>query len=319
MQLAAQGVHYPSLRPGHWKEMPAHHKVAQAVARRSIVDRIRLARYRRWLAESRSWARVTVLSAEPVYRHIVGDVTPGGMTAWLAAHRAYLARLGEWLAGFEVQPVVYFRQPDELAVSLYKEHVVRRLLPARERSLEAFLAFTAHYYQYSSHVDALRDVLGAVTVRDYAEAARAGLHADFAALVGATSLPSPARTAVRRSPGNRAILWLARGSQGHTRRDHYRRVLFALRMGNEVPFAEPGPTTLWPNRAAFGHFVERHQSSWDLPFIRLPTARDVPPATWTEGDQAAADQAFLVWETQNLQLLRHRESLGLAFYAPDPG
>ena len=40
VQLAAQGILYPSLRPGLWKEMEAHHKVAQAVARFSIIDRI---------------------------------------------------------------------------------------------------------------------------------------------------------------------------------------------------------------------------------------------------------------------------------------
>ena len=114
------------------------------------------------------------------------------MTGWFTAHRNYLRRLAAWLAGFDVRSVVYFRQPEDLAISLYKEHVVRRLLAGDELHFASFLAMTAPYYEYSRHVDALRDALGDVVVRDYAAAHRIGLQADFAALVGARQ-PAAAR------------------------------------------------------------------------------------------------------------------------------
>ena len=118
VELAAQGILYPSLRPGLWNEREAHHKVAQAVLRSSLIDRVRLRRYRRWIDQAQAWARLTVLSAEPIYRHTVGDVTPGDMSAWFTAHRNYLRRLAAWLAGFDVRSVVYFRQPEDLAISM---------------------------------------------------------------------------------------------------------------------------------------------------------------------------------------------------------
>ena len=117
--LAAQGILYPSLRPGLWKEMAGHHKVAQAIARFSVIDRVRLRRYRAWIDQARTRFRVTVLSAEPIYRHIVGKAAPGDTQGWFLAHRAYLRRLAEWLDGLRVQPVVYFRRSDEFAASVY--------------------------------------------------------------------------------------------------------------------------------------------------------------------------------------------------------
>ncbi len=317
-ELAAQGILYPSLRPGLWKEKEAHHKVVQAVARHSIIDRVRLRRYRRWLDEAQAWARLTVLSAEPVYRHVIGDVAPGDLSAWFTAHRNYLERLAAWLTGFDVRPVVYFRPPEVLAISMYKEHVVRRLLRGGERHLASFISMTAHYYEYSRHIAALRDAFGDVVVRDYVAAGRVGLQADFAALIGATGLPPPAHAAVRTSPGNRATLWLAGQPEGLSRRDHVRRVLFALRVAYDGPFAEAGPTTLWPDRATFERFVDQHRAAWDLPFLSSPVWPDVAPTSWTPDDARAADEAFRDWETRNLGLLRKREARGLAFYEPDP-
>jgi hypothetical protein len=315
-QLAAQGILYPSLRPGLWKEMAAHHKLAQAIARFSIIDRVRLRWYRAWIDRAR--LRVTVLSAEPIYRHIVGKVAPGDTQGWFQAHSAYLRRLAEWLDGFQVRPVVYFRQPDEFAASVYKEHIVRRLLSGSERDFKTFVAGTAHYYDYSDHIDALRDAFGRVVVRDYDVARRRGLQADFAALLGAKDLPPPAHTAVRNSPGNKATLWLAAQPEGRSRREHYRRVLFAVRAAREEPFSEPEPTTLWADRPTFENFVARHRAAWDLPFLAMPAWRDLPPTLWTADDQAQAEAAFRDWEARNLVLLRQREARNLAFYAPDP-
>jgi len=317
-ELASQGILYPSLRPGLWKEMAGHHKVAQAVARFSIVDRARLRRYRIWIDRAQAWAKVTVLSAEPIYRHVVGDVTPGDLPGWFTAHCNYLRRLAVWLAGFDVRPLVYFRQPDQLAVSLYKEYIVRRLLSGRERRFEMFLAATAMYYEYSRHVDALRDSFGSIVVRDYAAARRVGLQADFAALVGAGHLPPPIHSAVRSSPGNRATLWLAAQPDDRSRRDHLRRVLFALRGALDGPLSEAEPTSLWPDRATFERFVERHRAAWDLPFLAVPIWRDLPPTVWTPDDHAAAEDAFRDWVACNLGLLRRREARKLSFFEPDP-
>ena len=316
-ELAAQGILYPSLRPGLWKERESHHKVAQALARYSVIDRFRLGRYRRWIDRSRP--RVTILSAEPIYRHVVGKAEPRDLDEWFSAHRRYLRRLATWLSGFDVQPLVYFRPPDDFAVSLYKEHVVRRLLRGNDRGFEGFLAMSAPFYEYCRHQATLAEVFGTVVARDYADACRHGLLADFTALVGARDLPPPSRAEVRCSPGNRATLWLARQPERGTRRSHVRRVLFALRAGREGPFGEREPTTLWPDRASFERFVERHRSAWDLRFLPAPAWNGLPSATWTADDHAAAESAFRAWEASNIDLLRRREARGLAFYEPDPG
>ena len=316
--LAAQGILYPSLRPGLWKEMAGHHKVAQAIARFSVIDRVRLRRYRAWIDQARTRFRVTVLSAEPIYRHVVGKVTPGDTQGWFLAHRAYLRRLAEWLDGLRVQPVVYFRQPDEFAASVYKEHIVRRLLTGSERDFKTFVTATAQYYDYSDHIDALRDAFGCVVVRDYDAARRRGLQADFAAQLGAKDLPPPVHAAVRNSPGNKATLWLAAQPEGRSRRDYFRRVLFAVRAARDEPFSEPEPTTLWADTTTFSNFVARHRTSWDLPFLSMPVWRDLPPTLWAADDQAKAEVAFRDWEARNLDLLRKREARDLAFYEPDP-
>ena|GEM_PF-4420966 len=316
--LAAQGILYPSLRPGRWREMDAHHKVAQALARHNLLDRVRLGRYARYLQEQRTTARLTVLSAESIFRHVLGKPGQDDLPAWFAAHRSYLRRLSQWLDGFEVRPLVYLREPSELAISMFKEHVVRRLLAPGQRDLGSFLAMSAHYYEYSSHVAALRDVFGTVDVRDYADAQRRGLQAEFARHIGAENLPAPAHDDVRRSPSNRATLWLAAQPRQRSR-DHYRRVLFAVRTGNGGPFDEDEPTTLWPDATVFERFVERHGASWDQSFLPAPNWPGLRPAAWSRDDHAAADAAFADWQRRNLETLRKREARGLAFYAPDPG
>ena len=234
--------------------------MAQAIARFSVIDRVRLRRYRAWIDQARTRFRVTVLSAEPIYRHVVGKVTPGDTQGWFLAHRAYLRRLAEWLDGLRVQPVVYFRRSDEFAASVYKEHVVRRLLTGSERDFKTFVTATAQYYDYSDHIDALRDAFGCVVVRDYDAARRRGLQADFAAQLGAKDLPPPVHAAVRNSPGNKATLWLAAQPEGRSRRDYFRRVLFAVRAARDEPFSEPEPTTLWADTTTFSNFVARHRT-----------------------------------------------------------
>jgi hypothetical protein len=316
--LSKQGIHYPSLRPGLWKEMDGHHKVAQALARFSVIDRFKLGRFRQSITAPICNARTVVLSAEPIYRHILGDAGSGDLSTWFAAHRRYLDRLAVWLTDFNVRPIVYFRQPEDLAVSLFKEHVVRRLLPSGDPSFSGFLDATAHYYSYADHVAALADTFGDVTVRDYAAAHGHGLQADFAALIGAAGLPAPARVDVRQSQGNRATLWLAAQPARLSRRDHVRRVLFSLRVGPDGPFHTAGPTTLWPDRATFESFVGRHHAAWALPFIRVPSWPDLPTTTWASADHARAEAEFREWESRHMDLLRLREARKLGFFEPDP-
>ena len=82
------------------------------------------------------------------------------MTGGFTAHCNDRRRLAAWLAGFDVRSVVYFRQPEDLAISMYKEHVVRRLLVVDKRHFASFISMTAPYYEYSRHVDALREDAG---------------------------------------------------------------------------------------------------------------------------------------------------------------
>ena len=64
--------------------------------------------------------------------------------------------------------------------------------------------------------------------------------------------------------------------------------------------------------------MERHRAAWELPFLSLPAWCDVPAATWTAADHAAAETAFRDWQARNLDLLQRREANKLTFYDPDP-
>ena len=317
-ELAERGLLYPDTRAGFWKSTAGHHPLAHALARDSLKDRARREVYRRWLARSTRGMRAAIISAEPIYRHALGPAAHNRPEEWFASHIAYLQRLAHWARGFRIRPVVYFRQPEDLAVSLYKEHVVRRGSRSARNRLPEFASGLSSVFAYPEHIAVLEGTLGPTEVRDYTAARRVGLETDFLNFVGVSGLPAPARASVRTSPGNRATLWLSGLPADLSRRDHTRRVLFALRADPEGPFHEPERTTLWPDRAAFEAFVDRHRTAYELPFLDEPRWRDLPPARWTPADDDATEAAFRVWEAENLDLLRRRESQRLTFYQPDP-
>jgi len=317
-ELAQCGILYPDTRAGTWKSMAGHHPLAHALASSRWKDVARREVYRHWLRRASRDMKSTIISAEPVYRHVLAPARRNRTDEWFGAHRAYLRRLAHWARGFYVRPIIYFRPPQDMAVSLFKEHVVRRIGENWHNSLPEFAASLRTMFDYPEHVAALEETLGPTEVRDYAAARRVGLEADFLSVVGVSGLPAPARPSVRTSPGNRATLWLSGLPADLSRRDHTRRVLFALRAGPEGPFHEPKKTTLWPDRAAFEAFVDRHRTAYELPFLADPVWPDLPPARWTAADDLAAETAFRSWETDNLDLLRRRETRRLTFYQPDP-
>lgn len=212
---------------------------------------------------------------------------------------------------------MYFRQPEEFAVSLFKEQVMRRLQAAGV-PFETFLERKRNHFDYARHMVALEQAFGRVEPRSYEAERRRGLVRGFFDLIGAQSVSEPDGPAqVRTSVSNRAILWLQKHLED-TVAKYRSRVLFALRQSDTGLLADPPGTTLWPSHESFASFARRHAASYELPFVKTPSAQETRFAEWDDDRQAAVDEAFERWQLAHGELLQHREKLGLAFYDPDP-
>lgn len=312
-RLAAAGIHYPGTSPEFSPTRSNHNRVAHAVASRGLRDRIGRALFFRRLRRQARGFDLTLLSAEPVYRHVLGHPVPTEEDAWFAAHEAYLRRLHGDLTGFDVEIVVYFRRPADYAVSLYKEIVskARRgpmpdFLPAAER-------FGPHF-AYPRHIALLRAVFGKVETLGYEEETARGLIAGFYRGIGLEP-PPVERERVRSSLSNRAVAWICRRAGEGSKAAQRERVLYAARDPDGL-FAEPEATTLWPSVAAHDAFVDRYRDSYRLDFIGDPPPMTAAPVQWTDAMQAEADAAFRDWRAMNRDMLRTREARGLRHFHP---
>ncbi len=123
-KLRMRGTWYPGLDLVGAKKHYAHHAVSHALAdvERGGMDREMA---ERWCAEVRrkslEFDRVFI-SAEPMYRHTVGNVSETDASYW-DGRRAYVERVAQHLGTEDVEVVVVVRRQDAFAQSLYNEHV----------------------------------------------------------------------------------------------------------------------------------------------------------------------------------------------------
>ena len=72
-------------------------------------------------ASGRPTTTITLISAEPFYRHVAGDAELSVAADYWPARRAYIAGLRDMFGEAEI--VVVFRRQADYALSLYQEHV----------------------------------------------------------------------------------------------------------------------------------------------------------------------------------------------------
>lgn len=309
--LYSQGIHYPSLVPGMPGPSTAHHAVAHALAESTLRQRIQLVRFRRRVLRAAVPARMTVLSAEPIYRHLLGRKSTD-IEEFLHGHLAYLRRLAEYLSGFDVQILLYLRRPDTFIVSHYKEAINNGNQPP---DLGTYATRYAWLTAYPERVSAFHSVFGAPEVRTYeAECAKGLLPGLYSGLAVAPP-PVEAETYLRRSPSNRATLWLRRAQHETPRSQqaHRSRVLFTTSDGAHL-FAEPDASTLWPSSKIFQAYVARHRHAYEVANLAVPDVATHAPTVWTDAMHAQAQSAFMAWEDSNATLLQARTKKGLKFY-----
>jgi hypothetical protein len=122
VNLAKRGLIYPGYFPLVKRKQDAHHWFAHALAENENIplpaDSVPLL-IKRWLRKAQRKHAEVFVSAEALYRHIVGDGT------YSEQRIRYLRLISKALDGFEVCVILVFRRPDNYIRSSYQERVMR--------------------------------------------------------------------------------------------------------------------------------------------------------------------------------------------------
>lgn len=196
--LKSCGAWYPTFEPVGPADNESHNRLAHSIARTgksgSLDDQDlhRLLEY--WRAECGS-ARV-VVSAEALSRH----VDPVGGADWKSQRTAYLERVADALAEFDIEVVVVLRRQAEFVYSAYLENIMK----ASRRGAWSFARFrdylAARHLRYEDNLDAFEHAFGTVHVLVYDDLVQSGAFcAGFFRALGFTveGLDEPGR--IRRS------------------------------------------------------------------------------------------------------------------------
>ncbi len=335
--LAANGVAYPQLTAPGARPREAHHAFSKALVTAKSLSDPTIRHYYRQLEEAADGARLTVLSAEPVYRLMLhGHPDKQGtilqwpriwvqrlrrlssdQDAFFEPHRAYLARLRRLLDAFDVSVLLYLRRPDEVAESMFKTVVAAG---GKAYAYSTYLHWVDWLFEYPRHLDMYADIFDHLEVRCYETEAKGDLISGFYAALGLEQPPATNTDRIRTSLGNRATLWL-REAKVKTPKDHkhWCRALFAAENRDSPLFAEDEPSTLWPSDEVFAAFVERHRPAYEMGYFDVPDPPRRPTTRWTEEMHRSAEAAFANWLRDNTERLNRRVAARVTkYWEPDP-
>ncbi len=311
--FAKAGILYD---PGHrffGGPKTAHHGLAHALARFEAADRAALARYRKMLDSRAQNADLVVISAEPFLRHIAAQSGAGDRAG---QRLAYVARVAEYLQGFDVTVSIYLRRPDRFAVSLYKENLVRTGL---SMPFADYLVAKADTFHYQSRLAPFRQHFTSVDVRSYEATVARGLVRGFFEDHGLPLSPDFQEDRTRGSISAAGAIWLARAKSGGniSERDRQRRWDFLLSPEAQEILADPAGTGLWASSEQRRSFVGAALAGFDLAGFWDSPQEPVQPVDWNDIRQAKTDAAYSDWLHRNAARLKAREALGAAPYQPD--
>jgi hypothetical protein len=122
--LLDRGLLFPTLEPDLPGRSMPHHVLAHTVAgQRTGLDLNRIPDLvARWRETAEKAGAAVLISAEPIYRHVLSK---GPDEKWTDGRRRYLKRLARLLAPFDVEPVLVFRRPEDFARSSFQERVMK--------------------------------------------------------------------------------------------------------------------------------------------------------------------------------------------------
>ncbi len=163
--LRDHGLWYPPADVGKFPKHYAHHRVAHSIALRDpdfgpddashFFDRVR-----RQLGNDET----AVISAEPMYRHLLADGEPARGLLKLSAEeterqfRNYAAATQEAIGDFDVTVLVMLRRQDLFLESLYAEQV---LSTGYNRTIERFAVERRALLDYAARLTGWAEVFGA--------------------------------------------------------------------------------------------------------------------------------------------------------------
>jgi hypothetical protein len=182
--LRSYGLYYPDGCGVYLKTKVPHHRFSSAYTGTSP-ERLEVAE--RYLAAAQAELQqpdeVLLLSAEPVYRHMLGydDYHHFNDSDYWSRRNGYLSRLADGLGDFEVTVLLFFRQRESFARSLYGE-VTRKGF--WQGSLAEFMVHFRRWFEYENQVAAFRKVFPKVKTLSYERATEEGLIKTFFRSIG---------------------------------------------------------------------------------------------------------------------------------------
>jgi hypothetical protein len=163
-----------------------HHPFARAFTGTSAT---RLALAVQFLDSARSQLErprdLILISTENVYRHIEGgnELQHFAAADYWVRRAGYLKRLAEAFRGFDVAVLLFFRERESFARSLYAELAYRKEKPWQGSPRE-FMAQFCHWFEYEQQVATFKAVFSDVRTLSYEKATEQGLIRTFFRTIG---------------------------------------------------------------------------------------------------------------------------------------
>ncbi|MBS7544277.1 hypothetical protein [Ancylobacter oerskovii] len=170
-QLREAGLWYPGYDLIGLKRHPAHHDFSHAVAGTLSTLTFEQANdFVAAIARGAGDAGHVLLSAEPIYRHVIPEKTKTTEEYW-AARDAYIARLAEVTAPLEPEILIVLRRQDDFSRSLYQENVKARHM---RQDFRSFLKSRLANFQYLEQINLFKKYFKIVDIAIFEDLAEDG-------------------------------------------------------------------------------------------------------------------------------------------------
>jgi hypothetical protein len=195
--LMERGLVYANGVPP-FSDRRSHHRLARAIVGGSRLDLWRAGRFFRALRSEGGPSDTILISAESIYRHISGryDFDCYRIPDYWERRRRYLERFANLARDYDVTVILFFREKESFAKSLYGELTGHKKWTGRE---EEFRSALAPWFEYDRQVALFREVFGRVIVLDYDAALSKGVVATFFAAIGFPMPPGAEHVWLNRS------------------------------------------------------------------------------------------------------------------------
>ncbi|GAB4064577.1 hypothetical protein KHC28_12355 [Ancylobacter sonchi] len=170
-ELRDIGLWYPGFDLIGLKRHPAHHDFSHAVAGTlSSLSFEQAGEFVQAIAREAGDASHVLISAEPIYRHLIPEKPKGSAEYW-AAREAYIARLAEVTAPLEPEILIVLRRQDDFSRSLYQENVKAKHM---KQDFRHFLKTRLPFFQYLEQINLFKKYFKIVDIAIFEDLAKDG-------------------------------------------------------------------------------------------------------------------------------------------------